>query len=365
MPIPLVIINGFLGAGKTTLLIAAARRIIAAGKKAAVITNDQGVDLVDTAFARSAGLAAGEITGGCFCCRFSDFVDAAGRLERGTTPDVILAEPVGSCTDLAATVLRPLQQLYAAQFRVAPLTVVVEPARAAQLSAPDADPLLAYLFRKQIAEADIVCETKCDLASGPASLPEVLFAPGRTTPRHRVSAVTGEGVGAWLADVLEGRVVAASKLLEIDYGRYAEAEARLGWLNWSARLRAREPRSAPAVVGPWLDSISEELDASGIAIAHLKALDNWNNGGGTLKVSMCRNGEQPAIDGDLLAPAVRRHDIILNLRAAGAPERLREIVERAAALLPGTLSEVRCEAFRPSPPKPEHRLASLTQDQDN
>lgn len=125
----LVVVGGFLGAGKTALVVAAARQLRQAGGRVALITNDQGSDLVDTQTAAVAGLPVREVTGGCFCCRFSDFVRAAaGLLE--FAPDVILAEPVGSCIDLAATVIRPLRALYEEKFDVARFTVLIDPAMA-------------------------------------------------------------------------------------------------------------------------------------------------------------------------------------------------------------------------------------------
>ncbi len=113
----LVLVGGFLGAGKATLLVAAARRIRDNGGRVALITNDQGADLVDTQLAAATGFAVREVTGGCFCCRFSDFAGAAAGLME-FSPEVILAEPVGSCIDLAATVIRPLRALYASRLEV-------------------------------------------------------------------------------------------------------------------------------------------------------------------------------------------------------------------------------------------------------
>ena len=107
----IVVVGGFLGSGKTTLLLAAARQLRERGMRVGVITNDQGSELVDTRLVSEAGLVVEEIGGGCFCCRFSDFVAGAERLLAGD-PDVILAEPVGSCTDLAATVLLPIRRFY-------------------------------------------------------------------------------------------------------------------------------------------------------------------------------------------------------------------------------------------------------------
>src|SRR5215467_8142623 len=115
----LVPVGGFLGAGKTTLIIAASRLLRDRGLRPAAIFNDQGADLVDTRYAAAQGIDAGQVAGGCFCCRFSDLVDAAERL-RAHSPDVIFAEAVGSCTDISATTLQPLKRLYADRYRVAP-----------------------------------------------------------------------------------------------------------------------------------------------------------------------------------------------------------------------------------------------------
>src|SRR5580692_5640131 len=157
----LVLVGGFLGAGKTTLLLRAARLLHDRGMRAAIITNDQGGALVDTRMATALGFDAGEIAGACFCCRFGDFIAAAESL-LAVKPDVIFAEPVGSCMDLSATVLQPLKQLHGNQFRLAPYSVLVDPQRAVELAQRDADPNLVYLFQNQINEADLVLYTKSD-----------------------------------------------------------------------------------------------------------------------------------------------------------------------------------------------------------
>ncbi|MEI9970674.1 MAG: GTP-binding protein [Ignavibacteriota bacterium] len=141
--------GGFLGAGKTTLILTAARLLQQRGLRASVILNDQGGDLVDTHYASAMGVDCDQVTGGCFCCRFPDLVDAANRLLE-FQPDVIFAEAVGSCTDIVATTLRPLTREYRDRFTVAPLTVVLHP----QASFDNSD--LDFLYRNQVAEADIL-----------------------------------------------------------------------------------------------------------------------------------------------------------------------------------------------------------------
>ena len=130
---PIIVpLGGFLGSGKTTLILAASRVLEGRGVRVAAILNDQGNNLVDTEFVSANGIAADQVTGGCFCCRFSELIDAAERL-RAWSPDVIFAEAVGSCTDISATTLQPLKLYYSQQFRLAPYTVLMDPERAHEL----------------------------------------------------------------------------------------------------------------------------------------------------------------------------------------------------------------------------------------
>ncbi len=343
----LVLVGGFLGAGKTRLLLHAAERLRTGGARVALITNDQGGALVDTKLAEVSGLDAEEITGGCFCCRFSHLVNAAERL-CAHDPDVILVEPVGSCIDISATVLQPLKQLYRDQFRLAPYTVLVDPQRAAELLAPGADADLAYLFRNQMEEADLVCFSKADLYS---EFPEL--SPGFAL---QLSAVTGRGVGEWMHEILAGSHVPGSRLLDVDYARYANAEAALGWLNWQAELRLRIPLSPAQVAGPLLDDLDQRLSSLGARIAHLKILDE--SGSGYIKASVCRNGEEPLVQGALDAAPAQMHRLLINLRARAAPDLLDEAVNAATAKLDGQCSMLHFECFRPAPPNPEYRIAT-------
>ena len=107
-----------------------AERLTKQGLRVGLITNDQGTELVDTAMLRSRGFATEEIPGGCFCCRFNSLTEASRKLTDAEKPDVFIAEPVGSCTDLVATVTYPLRRIYGDNFSVAPLSVLVDPVRA-------------------------------------------------------------------------------------------------------------------------------------------------------------------------------------------------------------------------------------------
>ena len=342
----LILAGGFLGAGKTSLLLAAGERLRARGHKVAILTNDQAEGLVDTAAARSRSFDAGEVAGACFCCAFTRFVEAAAALaSRGA--EIILAEPVGSCTDIAATVLRPLEQDYQHLFRLAAYTVLVDPAQYAAVHERGTDAEVAWLYRQQIAEADILAVSKCDLG---------VAAPDLGAPAVRLSARTGEGTEAWIEEVLSGRTAPGTRVLEgLDYERYARAEARLAWLNASAALRAKQALSPAEVAGPLVEEIDARLTRAGGRIAHLKT---WTESAQSwLRVSVTENGQEPGVEGDRLAPSTREFHVVVNLRAQGEPEVLRAAVEDSFATLPAQVTMERIECFRPSPPKPERREA--------
>jgi hypothetical protein len=339
----IVVVGGFLGSGKTTLILAAARLLERRGLRSAVVLNDQGVELVDTRHAGMQGMQTSEVTGGCFCCRSSGLMTKIEAF-RDFSPDVIFTEPVGSCTDISATVLGPLKEDFE-HYRVAPFTVLVDPARAAALLGVDADRDLAFLFEKQLLEADVVCMSKADL------YPDASGLPGA---EHHLSAVTGDGVAEWLDEILGGTLEPGRTILDIDYTRYAEAEAALAWLNLSFAFEPHFPVSPALVVGPFFDGLEQALTAAGIQIVHLKMF--CNSATGWLKAAICANGEEPKVEGQLEASPVHRHELLVNLRAKGAPEEVRRIVAGQLLRLDGNASDVRLDCFSPAPPKPERRV---------
>lgn len=338
----LVPVGGFLGAGKTSLILSASRVLHEHGFGAAAIFNDQGGNLVDTAFVAQHGIATDEVAGACFCCRFSELMAVADQL-RALRPDVIFIEPVGSCTDLAATVMRPLLVEGDGRYRIAPLSVLVDPGRMASLS----DASMSFLFEKQLAEADLVVFSKSDLQTGTPQL------SGRAV--RSLSARTGQGVQAWLDEVLSGAFSVGEQSLDIDYEAYAKAEAALGWLNWSGTVELDTALSPAELIGPWIDRLQEALDRRVSELAHLKVLDQV--GGGYLKASVTSNDGEPCIEGDLGASPERLHAIRINLRAVIAPGELREVFTQELKRVPGTITATAFQCFSPAPPQPERRVS--------
>lgn len=356
-------VSGFLGAGKTSAIAAAARRLQDRGLKVAVVANDQGHDLVDTAAFRSQGLRATEITGGCFCCRFDELLSETDRLLAEHEVDVILAEAVGSCTDLVATVYRPLRRFFPDRFRLAPFSVLVEPERLHEMTdaggrVPDD---VAYLFGRQIAEAELLVLSKCDLVApeGKAAPRSRLAEAAPGVPLLETSAVTGEGLEAWV-DRLLGEAAAADGSLDMDYDAYARGEAALGWLNAAATLRRSDGLRSREVGEVLLEEIGGRAHRAGSFLPHAKVLVASSLGSARLSLTHAQGPASWSGDPDL--PPEVALSAIINARMVAEPAVLRILIEEAVATagrrLGAFVTLERLECFRPPRPIPRHRLGA-------
>jgi Ni2+-binding GTPase involved in maturation of urease and hydrogenase len=359
-----VMVGGFLGAGKTTALARLARHYLAQGRQVGIVTNDQAQDLVDTTSLRAQGFPVEEVPGACFCCRFDDLVGRVGLLEQNQRPDVILAEPVGSCTDLVATVVQPLKDLYQARFDVAPYVVLFKPSHGLKIlrgePAGGFSPRAAYIFRKQLEEADAIAINRLDELSEAEvrELTELVQEQFPGTPLLRVSARTGAGFDA-LTELLEQQGAFGRKLLEIDYETYAQGEAELGWLNASARVAGG---TAFEVDGLLLDVIARlhgALSARGTEVAHLKAIGLADGPFGVANLVSSDTRPELSLPSRARAAEV---DLIVNARVALEPADLevevRRAVEEACAARGATATFVTMQRFRPGRPQPTHRYAT-------
>jgi G3E family GTPase len=359
-----IMIGGFLGAGKTTAILRLAETLQRQGRRVGLITNDQSVGLVDTTMLLAHGFPVEEITGGCFCCRFGTLVDAAAKLTADTQPDVFIAEPVGSCTDLRASVSYPLRRMYGDAYRIAPLSVVVDPVRALRALGVETGrsftPKVLYVYRKQLEEASIIVINKID-AIEPARVAALREALAREYPEAQVfevSARTSAGVDAWF-DVLTSDEAAADADLEIDYETYGAGEALLGWVNQTVRLAGAD-FDGNALLRDVAGRVQRDLDGDGIEIAHLKMTLTPPDGSDLAVLNLVRTEQQAelshTLDGDL-----DRGELIVNLRAEGDPARLAAAVDAAildaADAVSLVVSPVHKEHFRPGQPQPTYRLA--------
>ncbi len=361
-----IMIGGFLGAGKTTAVARLAERLTKQGRRVGLITNDQGAELVDTAMLRSRGFATEEIPGGCFCCRFDSLVEAAQKLTESTRPDVFIAEPVGSCTDLVATVTYPLSRIYGDNFSIAPLSVVVDPVRAARIFGLEAggkfSEKVLYIYGKQLEEADLIVVNKSD--SVQAKQLDLLQSRLREKfPRAQVliaSARTGHGLEEWFK-CLDSAEQVARDTMPMDYRLYGEGEALLGWLNATIRLRAAQGEfNGNEAIGNFCRALQLRLTATDAEVAHLKMTLSPDEGLSDLAViNLVRSDHVPELS-QTLGDDIASGELIVNLRAQADPESLRAELECTLATVFPAGGEVKAtlehmEAFKPGQPRPTHR----------
>ncbi len=354
-----VMIGGFLGAGKTTAIGAYAQWLAERGRRVGLITNDQSVGLVDTVLLGSRGFAVEEITGGCFCCRFNSLIEASERLTESTRPDVFIAEPVGSCTDLRASVSFPLSKIYGEQYRVAPLSVLVDPLRALRVLGLEDGPRFSekviYVYRKQLEEAESIVINKADLLD-PDQLERLSQGLAATFPARQlvISAREGTGLDEWFAWI--GREsLCEDTPPDVDYQIYAEGEARLGWYNATLRLSSTVPFDGNALLTELAKSIGESV---GQTVAHLKMTLLPTQFGGDLGViHLARSDASPELSHTLKEP-LAEGQLTVNLRAEGDPEAAREVVRTVLDGCGPVATFEHEERFRPGKPEPTHRMSS-------
>jgi G3E family GTPase len=363
-----LMIGGFLGAGKTTAVSKIAQHLTEQGLRVGLITNDQGRELVDTAMLKSLGFATEEISGGCFCCRFNSLVEAAENLTAATAPDVIIAEPVGSCTDLVATVTYPLRRIYGDQFAIAPLSVLVDPIRAERVfglaEGGNFSDKVIYIYRKQLEEADVIVISKADLidAARLDALTQKLAAEFPHANIFAVSSRDGNGLEAWFQHVLSEEQV-ARRAMEVDYEIYADGEALLGWLNASIRIEAASELEASELLPVLAKDMQRRLSAAHAQIAHLKMTLSPDEaiGGAIAVINLVRNDFVPELSIELEEPFCGA-DLIVNLRAEATPDVLAKTLEdslgeiRAELVAYGLRASItHLEHFKPGKPTPTHR----------
>lgn len=370
-----IMIGGFLGAGKTTIIQRFAKYLDEKEQSVGLITNDQGAGLVDSAIGKSNQFPVEEISGGCFCCRFNSLIDAARNLNEETRPDVLLAEPVGSCTDLVATVSLPLQKIYGDDYKVTPLSVLIDPIRAARVLGLEEGKKFSenvvYIYRKQLEEAEFIVMNKTDLLDDDArrELREALESEFPEATVFEVSARSGEGCEPWFEAVLAAEMN-VSRFLDIDYDKYGEGEALLGWLNATVQMKYDENGPSDLefdgneLLIDLANELRQRLEMAGAEVAHLKmTLTPIGDPYEIAAINLVRGDSKPEISHRLYEP-LDDGELLLNIRAETDPETLEQsadaALEEIIAVNRGLMFKIdHIEHFRPGMPKPTHRMTEL------
>ncbi len=353
-------IGGFLGAGKTTFMLAVASYLQAQGASVCCITNDQGEELVDTRLSISAGLDTTQITRGCFCCKYDELSEVITHIITYVMPDYILAEAVGSCTDLNATVIKPLKREFGERIEVFPLSVLADPSRIIAFMKEEAIDRseLHYLFGKQIEEAAVILLNKTDLY-----LHEQISVAHKYIREMNESAAIimssarqRDGIEAWYNQLCESseRSIAS---LDINYDTYGRAEAMLGWLNAGYLLQGRM-QSVVTAAQTLASALAQQFKHSGIDVAHVKLW--FQETGNSLKMSAV---DQHGFEIDHITNpnwSSDRVTLVINARLVADPTLIWEVCTKVMLEFASNFNlqatEENLQCFAPAMPVPTHRL---------
>ena len=357
----LILAGGFLGAGKTTLLWNAAQKLMKQGLHVGLITNDQAPELVDSALLSLNDLKVAEVSGSCFCCNFNGFTDAIQHIRKEVAADVIIAEPVGSCTDLSATIIQPLKKYWNTEIIVSPLSVLADPDRLVSIINGENGGLhsdAAYIYHKQLEESDIIVINKADLLTD-KDIEALKKRTSAAYPHSSIfvaSALSGEGLEEWLNAVTSSNQ-SGKRLIDVDYDIYANGEAVLGWLNGTVGIQG-DTTDWDAFIRKYMTGLSEKFDANNYAVGHVKVIAE--NGKQFIVGNLTGTGETLSFRGS--AGNGKSLKLIVNARVETSPEELDKIVRETLYSLVGDDYKSEVQAWKylqPGRPNPTHRFSEV------
>jgi G3E family GTPase len=176
MPVPILLVTGFLGAGKTTVV----NHILsqAGGRRIAAVVNDFGAINIDAELIAGTQDGVVSLANGCICCTLEGDLlrTLANLLRRSPRPEAIVIETSGVAdpADIIRNLMDPVI------WREAPLETVLCVVDAGSSEADHRDPL----FLSQLRAADILALSKIDLVG----------AAVRSDRRQALSNINGRAV---------------------------------------------------------------------------------------------------------------------------------------------------------------------------
>lgn len=285
MPVPILLVTGFLGAGKTTVvnhLLAHAE-----GRRIAAVVNDFGAINIDAELIAGASDGVASLSNGCICCSLEgDLLRTLSMLlRRDPKPEHIVIETSGVAdpADIVRNLMDPVI------LREAPLETVlcVMDATAPPTALDDA------LLRSQLRVADIVALSKLDLADAGAGTRMRAAIRALRVPAVVVDANHGEIPAALLFPSGVPRAPAPREV-----GPRRPAEERFETLSWTSDKPVSLPR------------LQQAINRLAPKLARAKGLFETVEQPGRMMVFQFAAGRATLAPGDAPAPGVPRSRIV-------------------------------------------------------
>jgi G3E family GTPase len=349
------ILSGFLGSGKTTAIEQACYELEKKNIKAGIISNDQGIKLVDVAFFKSRNVSVRQVGNGCFCCNYNDLEREIQSLVETDHPDLIFAESVGSCTDIVATVIKPLLK-YHKDARLSFSTFTDARLLYKLLSGGPVpfDENLRYIYYKQLEEAGIIVINKIDLISSTElkKVKQIMQKKYADKILLYQNSFDPACIDQWIKASDQYQNIHTLQSLEIDYDVYGAGEAQLAWLDQELEIYSVSDNAKQDAV-ELINRISAGIAERNWPIGHLKFMLD-----GETKISFTAIGESGRPIDKKAAASAR---LLINARVQTEPDALAGLVSAiieeletgsGCKIITQTIS-----SFQPGYPKPMHRIA--------
>ncbi|MES1197677.1 MAG: GTP-binding protein, partial [Chitinophagaceae bacterium] len=317
------LLSGFLGSGKTTAMHHASRALLQQGIRTGVITNDQGIKLVDGDFFKHLNIPGRQVVNGCFCCNYNQ-LDANIRLLIETNKTkIIFAESVGSCTDIVATVLKPLlhfrpswQVTFSVFADVRLLQMILN------ASTDKFDETVNYIYLKQLEEAGIIVINKIDLINKEQLSEVKKFMEEKYGNKILLyqNSLDEDSIRQWLRTLDNYQSAPTLQSLNIDYDTYAAGEAKLAWLDQELEIYSAG-NNALQQAEDLINNIYKKINENEYAIGHLKFLIN-----GSIKISFTSNFQ---LDASIKIEPATSVALLINIRIQTEPEIITELIAEA------------------------------------
>ena len=352
------LLSGFLGSGKTTAIQQACNIFLKQGLRVGVITNDQGIKLVDGNFFKSLDIPNRQVVDGCFCCKYNDLNKSIESLIEERRPDIIFAESVGSCTDIVATVVKPLL-LYRKENKVTVSTFA--DARLLYMllqgKTPSFNDSVIYIYKKQLEEAGLIIVNKIDLMSTD-DLKELTRLINEKYARKEIifqNSLDVNNVALWIQALEASNLSGELSSLDIDYEIYGAGEAKLAWLDQELEI-FNSYKSPYKDAVDLINLIYEKIVAFNYSIGHLKFLLNEE-----IKMSFT-SSTSPKITPEPKGHSSSSATLLINARIETTPDIVYKIISEAIkeiSIRSGCVMATKTiSAFQPKFPRPTHRIVN-------
>lgn len=343
----MLVFSGFLGSGKTTTMVETAKYLKDRGVKVALVTNDLGSNLVDTNYAKMEDFPVEEIPDGCFCHDVDHLTRSIDTLIRGESPDIVFAEPVGSCVDLVKGVYKVIDKEHSDRLELAPFTSVVDPFRYRVIYMDEGknrfNPPVTYMFKKQLEEADILLLNKVDLLSEDEKK-EILSSLRENFPHKKIIEISSIDQGnyeEWTSAILEGQGSGMIDL-DIDWDYVVTAEDTMGWYNKEVHMESLQGKEINfnQVCGSILQKAKDVFASTDHEIAHLKIICTVHDE--YCKAALTSVDKAPYFSQKISKAAVSAL-LYVNIRALMTPQCLQETMDE---ILYETAKEYNARLFK-------------------